>query len=305
MFHKYFVVDNESGALECGICHEEVNKEYGSYYCPECKFIFHVNCALQFFNWYYKIESKDDYEKALAADTMDPPFLVVRDGENMISTEIKHFFHQHNLVLTEVEKDDDSGFAYKCVEYLCGNLHCVRCVESSLVCTSRGHKHCLLYYYKYDPKDCNVCGHSTGDFAIYRCKGCDFNVHANCTYLPQTARHKCDEHLLTLKYHEDNDYPKSHCCDICEEKRNPNIWFYHCAICDTSAHTRCVLGDYPFVKPGIRLFSREHPHPLVLVKRGYDYPECCKLCGKSCLDLAVECTEAKCNYVTHFKKCVE
>ncbi|XVF83595.1 hypothetical protein PTKIN_Ptkin16aG0501900 [Pterospermum kingtungense] len=264
----YASAHNELGTLDCGICHEEVNKECGSYYFSDCKFILHVNCALRSIDLYYKIESKEDYEKALVADTGDPPFFAIKDtkcGENVTNTEIIHFSHQHNLVLSEVVKDDD----------------------------------------RYTGKYCNACGRSTDGASIYRCKGCDFNVHFGCTHLPQIARHKCDEHLLTLTYHEDNDYSKYHYCDICEEKRNLNIWFYHCAICDTSAHPKCVLGDFPFVQPGIKLISKEHPHPLVLVKKDYDYPECCKLCGKSCLDLAVECTEAKCNYVTHFKKCVE
>ncbi|XVF83590.1 hypothetical protein PTKIN_Ptkin16aG0501400 [Pterospermum kingtungense] len=368
LFHKYFVVDNESGTLECGMCHEEVNKKCGSYYCSHCNFVLHVNCALQKTAWYYKIESKEDYEKALVADTGDAPFFVIKDGENVINTEIKHFSHQHNLVLSEMVKDDDrycdgcsmlittsfylclqchfslhktcaelprkkliwihfhqlplnlipdfyfrcvfcqvqcSGFAYKCMENLCGQLFCVRCAEVSLIRTSQGHKHPLLYYYEYDGKYCNACGGSTDGISIYRCKGCDFNVHFSCTFLPQKARHKCDEHLLTLTYHEDSDYSKYHYCDICEEKRNPNIWFYYCEICDTSAHPTCVLGDFPFVKVGTSgFFNNEHPHSLVVVKKDYDYPECCKLCGKPCSDLAVECAKTRCNFIIHFKKCV-
>ncbi|XVF82014.1 hypothetical protein PTKIN_Ptkin16aG0008700 [Pterospermum kingtungense] len=249
MFHKYFVVaDNEAGTLECAICHEEVSKECGSYYCSDCKFILHVNCALQDTWWYYKIESKDDYEKALVVDTGDPPFVVIKDGENVMNTEIKHFSHRHNLVSTEVVKNVNrycdccsilittsfylcfqcnfslhkscaelprkkqtwihlhqlpltlipncfflctlcdqgcTGFAYKCMEYLCGTLCCVRCAGLSLVCTSQGHRHLLHYYRKYDPKYCNACGVSIGDCGIYRCRGCDFNVHRKCTYLPQ------------------------------------------------------------------------------------------------------------------------
>ncbi|XVF82023.1 hypothetical protein PTKIN_Ptkin16aG0009500 [Pterospermum kingtungense] len=244
MFHKYFVADNEAGTLECAICHEEVNKECESYYCSDCKFILHVNCALRNSLWYNKIESKDDYEKALVVDTGDSPFVVIKDGENVMNTEIKHFSHQHNLVSSEVVKNVD------------------------------------------------------------RCRGCDFNVHMECTYLPQIARHKCDEHVLTLTYHDDNDYSKHHYCDICEEKRNTNIWFYHCAICDTSAHTKCVFGGFPFIKLGTTRLFKAHPHHLVLVKKDYEYPECYKLCGKPCSDLALECAETRCNYIIHFKKCV-
>ncbi|MBA0697001.1 hypothetical protein Goari_003512, partial [Gossypium aridum] len=83
----------------------------GSYYCSECKFIIHVNCALQEAGWYYKIDSKDDFDKLnamLEASTIDPNFLVtkmIKDRENVINTGIKHFSHHHNLVLSDEVKD--------------------------------------------------------------------------------------------------------------------------------------------------------------------------------------------------------
>ncbi|XP_022748002.1 uncharacterized protein LOC111297612 [Durio zibethinus] len=294
---------------------------------------------------------------------MDPSFFVIKEirhGENVINTEIKHFSHQHNLILHDEVKDHKccdgcgqlietsfygclqcefflhescaelprkkqiwfhahqhplnlisdclficdlcrfgcSGFSYKCG--ICDRRFCVRCAELSLACTSQGHNHPLLWYYEYDGKYCIACGVSTDDNSIYRCKGCDFNVHFRCTFLPQTARHKCDEHFLTLTYHEDNDYPEYHYCDICEEERCPSYWFYYCAICDKSAHPKCVLGDHPFVKRGTSIFIESgHPHSLVLVPKVYPYPECCK-CGEPCLDLALECAETRCNYIVHW-----
>ncbi|MBA0827533.1 hypothetical protein Goarm_012309, partial [Gossypium armourianum] len=59
--------------------------------------------------------------------------------------------------------------------------------------------------------------------------------------LPTRVRHKCDEHLLALTYHKITDYLEHHYCDICERKRDPKSWFYHCTTCDTSAHVKCVL----------------------------------------------------------------
>ncbi|OMO62800.1 Zinc finger, RING/FYVE/PHD-type [Corchorus olitorius] len=58
---------------------------------------------------------------------------------------------------------------------------------------------------------------------------------------------ECDQHLLTLAFHDKNEADlEQHYCDVCDEKRDPNLWFYHCAICDKSAHPICVLGKYPF-----------------------------------------------------------
>ncbi|PPD68439.1 hypothetical protein GOBAR_DD34679 [Gossypium barbadense] len=82
------------------------------------------------------------------------------------------------------------------------------------------------------------------------------------------------------------------------ERRDPNLWFYHCAICDTSAHVNCVLGEYPFIKLGstVKVIEDAHEHPLTFVKKIYDYPNC-RYCGERCLDFALECTG--CNFIAH------
>ncbi|EOY18287.1 Cysteine/Histidine-rich C1 domain family protein, putative [Theobroma cacao] len=372
VFHNYFIVENDCGILECGVCHEEVKKEYGSYYCSECKFIVHVKCFIDYPRSYYEIESKDVNEKpnensTMVTDTMDPSFLVIKEiklGENVINKEIKHFSHEHNLVLYDEVKDEkwcdgcslliETSF-YHCSEcdfclhkscaelpkkkqfwflplfhslnlipncfFFCGGcefIHtgfaykgetdfqhvsvCSQCAEFSLACTSQAHKeHPLHLYLKYNGQ-CNACGDSINeDKVAYRCKGCNFNVHCTCTMLPQTVQHKCDEHHLTLTYHEDNDYSEYHYCDICEELRNPNIWFYFCAICDKSAHINCVVGDYPFIKLGRKIsIEADHPHSLVLVQKVYLYPECSK-CGQPCSDLALQCADTRCNFIIHVK----
>ncbi|EOY18286.1 Cysteine/Histidine-rich C1 domain family protein, putative [Theobroma cacao] len=356
VFHDYFLVENECGILECGICHEEVNKEYGSYYCSECKFIVHVKCVLKDKMLYYEIASKDAFEKLIE----NPTFLVIKEiklGENVINREIKHFSHEHNLVLYDEVRDDKycdccsllietsfyhcskcdfylhkscaelpmksrgffaplplnlipnhffkcilcgslrTGFAYKCE----GSCLCVQCAELPLSYTSQAHKkHLLFFYMKYNGQ-CNACGTSIIGGSTYRCKGCNFNLHALCALAPLTARHKCDEHSLKLTYHEVNDYSESHSCDICEKRRNPNIWFYHCALCDKSAHPKCVLGDYSFIKLGRRISAKtDHPHSLILVQKVYLYPECSK-CGQLCLDLALECTDTRCSFIIHWR----
>ncbi|XVF62916.1 hypothetical protein PTKIN_Ptkin09bG0047100 [Pterospermum kingtungense] len=122
--------------------------------------------------------------------------------------------------------------------------------------------------------------------------------------LPLTSRHKCDEHPLALTYHESNDYSKYHRCDICEEKRDPKFWFYHCATCDTSAHPRCVLGRYPFIKAGSVYKEKDHPHPLIFVRKANNYPAACRKCCEPCQDLALECPESTCNYIVHWQ-CVK
>ncbi|OMO96988.1 Zinc finger, PHD-type [Corchorus olitorius] len=378
--HKYFIADDECGAVECGICHEEVNKVHGSYYCSECKFVVHVPCAIDNPLTYRAIKSREAYQKLInegPSDSMDPLFIVVKEiklGENVINIEIKHFGHAHNLVLSEEEGEYEkwcdgcsllittpfyhclqcdfflhkscaelqrkkrvffaedqegpfhltsydiflcsyceslcSGFAYQCQKNSFV-VSCIRCSEVSLMpYTSPGHKHPLFCYrpsgfskrHGYGP--CNACGGTTDLGAIYRCKVCNFNLHYPCVFLPQVVRHRCDEYRLKLTYHEENDYSEYLYCDICEEKRDPNNWFYHCATCDTSAHLVCILKDLPFVKRGSRLFNeRIHPQTLVFMQReAYQCPaEICTLCGQPCLDLALVCSVAGCNYIRHLQ----
>ncbi|MBA0678639.1 hypothetical protein Goari_019970 [Gossypium aridum] len=87
----------------------------------------------------------------------------------------------------------------------------------------------------------------------YRCtKRCDFTLDLECATLPLTAWYKHDRHPLTLTCFDDFD-PSQHYCDLCEYERDPNDWFYYCAECDNSLHSRCALGDLPFLKIGSNL----------------------------------------------------
>ncbi|MFQ6663073.1 hypothetical protein Gotur_030717 [Gossypium turneri] len=135
---------------------------------------------------------------------------------------------------------------------------------------------------------------------VFCCKDCNFVLDLRCFSLPIKARHKCDEHLLSLMDHDDNSYSKSHHCDICENSRDPNHWFYHCATCDTSAHVGCVLRrNYPFLKLGTIYEETDHPHPLTIVKKKYYYPNCDE-CSKPCEDVALECSKSECKYIVHW-----
>ncbi|XVF65483.1 hypothetical protein PTKIN_Ptkin09bG0253000 [Pterospermum kingtungense] len=199
-----------------------------------------------------------------------------------------------------------NGFGYRCNE--CVRDICFRCVIalSPGASTCPGHDHPLFYYKGYRGQ-CSACGNDVR--GALRCKDCNFGLCHICFSLPTTAQHKCDKHVLALTYHESNNYSESHYCDICEEARDPNHWFYHCAICDNSAHIDCVLGRYPYIKLGhhlIRLSESviynkgNHPHFLAFVKKMYYYPECVK-CGEPCQDLALECIVSGCNYTVHWE----
>ncbi|MBA0725728.1 hypothetical protein Golax_022290, partial [Gossypium laxum] len=200
-FHRQHNLKLMTSSPYVEACHEEVNMACGSYNCSKCKFIIHVNCALEDAEWYYKI-SKDDSDKLLNAmlevGTMNPSFSVrnmIKVGEKMINMEIEHFSHQHNLVLSDEVKERrkkqilgivhqdpfvlnpncificsgcgelSSRFAYKCEVYLCKDHLCVRCAGTAFSCMSRGHEHLLLFYRTFLGGYCNACGGSTGYYA--------------------------------------------------------------------------------------------------------------------------------------------
>ncbi|KAK8364803.1 hypothetical protein V6Z11_A02G007000 [Gossypium hirsutum] len=195
-----------------------------------------------------------------------------------------------------------NAFAYECCG--CKRKTCLRCVIALTpgARTCLKHEHPLFYYTKHNGK-CNACGMTRHwGMAIqgaFCCKDCDFVLHLRCFSLPITARHKCDEHLLSLTHHDDNSYSEHHYCDICEGSRDPNYWFYNCATCDTSAHVYCVLRQYPFLKLRSIYEENDHPHPLTFVKKKYYYPDCDK-CGKPCEGMALECSKSECKYIVHW-----
>ncbi|XVF43550.1 hypothetical protein PTKIN_Ptkin02bG0049000 [Pterospermum kingtungense] len=357
--HTYFLPRHESDNWDCVLCLKGVNMEHGSYSCSNCHFVVHVNCVLKRKNWYYLREIDKQLGDILALLSDMNSFTVIERNKDGEATEIKHFSHVHNLMLSDkVGKDDkycdgctlaisdslyycsqcdfllhkicaefpkkkhywghfcqlplflvsdhifqcswcryvSNGFAYKCEE--CKQQMCMRCSNFLDTVTCQGHEHPLSYYVEYEGQ-CNACGENRK--GAFKCKKCNFAVDANCLLLPCTTRQKCDEHLLTLTYHDNDTYSKRQFCDICEEDRNPNLWFYHCAICDTCVHPQCVLGRgrYPYVKLGKRYEFKDHPHPLTLVKKMHYYPEC-SACDKHCLDLALECQEPRCKYIIHW-----
>ncbi|XVF83469.1 hypothetical protein PTKIN_Ptkin16aG0489400 [Pterospermum kingtungense] len=355
----YFLGQYEIGSWECRICHvEDVNSRHGGYYCSVCNYVAHVNCAIEDYNWYETDESGRIDEDDADTSALIPYSIIkeTKEGENVVATEIKHFSHDHNLVLSNDMSDDkycdgcvlsiftsyygcsqcgfflhkscaelprkmhlwfdlhpklhpltvdrifrcdiceyeSNGFVYTC--NICNHPYCLRCalVSDNPIC--EGHEH-RLPCYKYKAL-CNACGDSSN--WPFRCKGCNFALHIRCLTLPLTAQHKSDEHPYKLTYHDNKNYPESNYCDICEEERNPTHWFYHCAICDTSAHPKCALGKYSFFKQGSIYTKGDHPHPLTFVKKDHHYPECHR-CGDRCLDLALECKTAGCSYIVHWE----
>ncbi|KAL4354310.1 hypothetical protein GQ457_06G024360 [Hibiscus cannabinus] len=236
------------------------------YYCSRCDFVLHKACA--------------ELRRVCRLWFNTKPLKLLTDG-------IFRCFHCHYM---------GSGFSYRLNDSRC---FCLRCASTPHSFTYQADK---PHYLFFDPKyewNCNACSKYLCYSFTYRCKDCSFALDLRCVSLPHTTWHKCDQHSLTLAYQDPDDYPLIHYCDICEEERDPQQWFYHCETCDKAMHISCVLGKYPFIRAGSQYTYEYHPHPLTFVRKIYYYPEC-NDCSEPCQDLALECVEHGCKYIVHW-----
>ncbi|KAM3704705.1 hypothetical protein ACJW31_03G025700 [Castanea mollissima] len=165
---------------------------------------------------------------------------------------MQHPLHQHPLILLPkfpryrnwfwCDTCDQycDGFVYMCLS--CYFNIDVQCSLISDIFTHKGHKHRLFLSYTGFLQSCSSCGNRR--YKVLRCTTCEFALDFKCATLPQTTRYKQHEHPFTLSFTAEDDSGEYY-CDICEEERNPNHWFYYCADCTYPAHTKCILGEYP------------------------------------------------------------
>ncbi|KAL4302868.1 hypothetical protein GQ457_10G027450 [Hibiscus cannabinus] len=229
LFHSFFIRidDSKSQNWDCVVCLDEVNTKHGSYYCSECHFILHVTCAIADEKAYSEIESIDKFNESRVLS--EDSYIVIERNEGGKVIKIKHFTHEHNLVLC-----DKAVFSNVTIASTLAMALPINATDVGSIVASDVQLLTLLHV-----KDMNIL-------------------------LPTKVRDKCDKHLLPLTYKDDSAYSESHFCDICEKARNPNHWFYHCEKCDTSAYFGCVLGlgNYSRIKSGKIYKEGKHSHPL-------------------------------------------
>ncbi|KAE8731200.1 hypothetical protein F3Y22_tig00002840pilonHSYRG00638 [Hibiscus syriacus] len=226
-------------------------------------FIVVHRCAMRE-GWYVVIEAKNlDEELDDDLASINPITRVIELNEAGEMTRIKHFSHAHDLILSDNFMDNDKTCDDHPGRRWNGLIHIYE--DSSLLSAT----------------------FSNADFAIVRVAALPINL-------------MCDEHPLALTYLEDNDYSEYLHCNICEKRRDQNHWFYHCAICDFSAHPQCVPQSRLLIKPGSTYKAEgHHPHPLTFVRKPHYYLRCSK-CSNLCQDLALQCADSTCNYTVHW-----
>ncbi|XVF54875.1 hypothetical protein PTKIN_Ptkin05aG0216100 [Pterospermum kingtungense] len=260
--------DDADDDKRCDGCMEFIIKDSSFYYCLQCDFILHKSC------------------------TALPRRKYLWFRQSLATLKSSGLFYCNKCLRL------CSGFYY---DYGMYTTDCLRCARISHILRYEGHEHPLFFDFDFRG-ECNACGAACLNGA-FKCKDCtNFALDYACITLPQATRHKCDPHFLKLTFHDQSKDAEQDLCDICEEERDPNSWFYHCAVCDNSAHQKCALGKYPFIKPKIGTtlpwWCHGHRHPdLIFVRTFYDT---CNECGGPCQDVAVRCKYPECNYIAHY-----
>ncbi|GLT35262.1 hypothetical protein SLA2020_097300 [Shorea laevis] len=376
--HNYRFPQKVGEKSTCQFCFKKVVADYGSYKClhSDCNYVLHGSCVKKNKGRLY-IEVESENEESDEASSSSSCAVV-------LGGKIKHFSHEHELVLdneeiiTNGDKKCCNGcalpiltaayscpqpqcnfslheacaqigkhkphwafrdplevrgfrhFSCKFCKYDCGGFRfiwkgvdgnkreiCHRCSEIDFITKHEVHAQHFLFCDEDHKGPCSGCGKEMGDYGGYRCtlaeeeENCKFfALDYRCLTRPLTAEYRFHHHPLKLTYEDpykdDDGDPFQHMCEICEDRRDPRLWFYRCDECDFDAHPDCVLGEYPFIKHGsISVFGfgcDSHERPLIYFRsEKYPYPKC-HMCGHPCKDqLALKCPPSECNFAQHFK----
>lgn len=223
--------------------------------------------------------------------------------------EMDHPLHRHRLTL-KVKMNINEGFftCSVCKQYHCGFMYkCRYCgtfkMDAKCASFTEPFKHithrCPLYLrlenHGYNTSSYLCCGcHKKYPTIVATCTTCeDFSFDFKCLNLPPVVRFKYDIHPLYLYF--DTEHNKKQLlekrqesyswCDVCEEEIHENLLFYICFDCRISLHVKCILGNYPYMKPGHNI-KVEDLNIQIASNTGACRPMCHK-CHSLCRDKLV------------------
>ncbi|KFK40134.1 hypothetical protein AALP_AA3G335100 [Arabis alpina] len=200
--------------IACSGCHETKNDSQG-YFCFECNFYVHKECA-------------------------ESP------------SEINHPSHSHPLKLLcrgRPSYSDGScclcGQTLQLLVYHCSTCNfsldtaCARKYEIPSIDYPRAHEHRLHLLAKSVSFPC-VCGKDVRG-APYVCHQCNFMIHTDCVSLPRVIYLTRHEHRISRSYFIG---PGKFTCGVCRRGLDWNYGGYRCSIClDYVIHLRCATRD--------------------------------------------------------------
>ncbi|MBA0786183.1 hypothetical protein Gotri_025934, partial [Gossypium trilobum] len=252
------VIPNQVEDWMCKICYEEVDISYGHYRCPasRCRYIAHAHVVEQ-----------------------------IRIGELMVASEIKHFYHDHNLRLTfsGKTKDDDSPCDgctrpistpfYRCKQ--CKFFLHEDCAELPKEMPHPFLKHLLTLsnsHAWYGYSTCRACHRVYQGFS-YRCYegDCWFKIDIQCMLLSDTLKHPSHEQSLFLVHNNEGTS-----CSACFMGLCSGDVAYRCMkLCDFRLDVGCATLP-------LTAWYKYDRHPLTLTYSDDSEPSqlYCDLCEK-------------------------
>ncbi|CAA7043827.1 unnamed protein product [Microthlaspi erraticum] len=149
-----------------------------------------------------------------------------------------------------------NGFFYRCSNGDCDYQVDLRCAMVSEPFNYHGHRHPL--FLALDPKEkamCNLCkSTSSYDRKVLNCLECDYIICFECATLPYKAMYKHHKDYLTFSH--GNEVSESDWCELCEGQvavGGNKEGFYKCNSCGVTLHVDCLLGEDPYLKPGVTI----------------------------------------------------
>ncbi|CAL9243701.1 unnamed protein product [Arabidopsis halleri] len=238
-----------SRTLSCGVCHQQVDNNYGAYSCNKCDAYFvHSKCASNPKVWDGKELEGVPEEDDLIDD--GEPFVRITDGI------IHHPFHSHHLRhemnLTYDENKYCQGCAlpiyegqfYSCME--CDFILHESCANAPRMKRYPLYPHPLTLKFatirdSYTGQfRCNECGrHGNGFFYEHHGEDRIFRLDLRCASITEPLEYQGHEHPLFLLW---DDKERQTSCQMCK-----NISFcskLFCLECDYSLCFRCVTFPY-------------------------------------------------------------
>uniref|UniRef100_A0A1J3F285 Phorbol-ester/DAG-type domain-containing protein n=2 Tax=Noccaea caerulescens TaxID=107243 RepID=A0A1J3F285_NOCCA len=200
--------------FDCYGC-SETKKDAQGYYCPQCKFYVHKECA-------------------------ESP------------SEINHPSHSHALKLRSCGPPGYSdGSCRLCGEtlgllvYHCSicnfslDTGCARKHEIPSIGYPKAHEHRLHLLAKRVSFPC-PCGKDVRG-APYLCHQCNFMIHRDCVYLPRVIHLTRHEHRISRSYFIG---PGKFVCGVCRLELDGRYGGYRCSVCpDYVIHLRCATRE--------------------------------------------------------------
>ncbi|XP_059460275.1 uncharacterized protein LOC132189550 [Corylus avellana] len=224
----------EHNDIFCNLCYQKVKTKYGAYYCKECSYVVHLTCAFKY--------KEDAYLKLMREEFID---LQTNVMEVEGARQIRHFSHQHDLILSNEELmtnepcDGCKGLIftpfYSCIQ--CNFFLHSKCAQLSKNKRHPLHPHLLTLFSKSSfvlgSFSCKACQRLSNGFA-YGCGMCGFYFDLQCCSIPETLKHEGHQHSLSLAVNS------SRRCHVCNLTSDDKPCVFVCTNCDFALGFECA-----------------------------------------------------------------